>query len=1151
MGVRAETFWVAIGLLAAGCAAEPAGLSESAPGGGPRVVWDLEARPLPEIPFPNDAATRFDPGSPTGRRLNLSLQAPTEQEAEVRLLANRLDGFGTFAPISLPLDAAVDLEDLARRHLGNRDLSDDAVFVIDVTPGSPGFGMAVVLDMGRGWFPLVLGNPDFYFPNDPRAAGSNLLFETTDEGEDADTDFDGVPDLPNTPPGGDPWEDLLLHWERETHTLLLRPVVPLREATTYAVVVTRRLRGAEGTGAVCAADDDCGPEGSCDPVAGRCRESVRSPFRWSHHLQQAEPLAPLEAILPAAPFSLDPSEVAFAWTFTTQSITRELAAIREGLHGRGPLSCLGTEFPPAVLLTPAKDEVAAAATGSRFVVTIDELLEVVGPLLPALASMIPSLADSMDVLLETYGHVRFVVAGTFESPDFLVDRDGFAAPGHPANDDETFELDPLTGEAVYGRGQVPFLCVIPKGEGPFSVALFLHGTASSKAQVLGFAGHFARLGIASCALDAFGHGMPFPANPPPGSLLSEATVRGMLDQFAPGYGPVYDIIKGSRARDINMDGNEDPAGDFWTMDPFHTRDCIRQTAVDLLQLARVLRSMDGSTLADMDGDGTMEVLGDFDGDGAPDLGGPGASLYAWGVSLGGIVTAVFAGYEPDLDAVALVAAGGGLTDVAIRSIQPGVPEMAVLPVLGPVFLVDPAAGGGVEIRFVMPAFDHAELLPVATLASAREGDTVRLTNLDTGDQRHTVVASGHGGRIQIPGDALRATEIRHYTGFDPLARLGGEPCSGEDSCGDGLRCIQERCACQEAGDCPAGWVCTAQATCRQAPPVLDTTLGTAAHPAMGDRLRLEVLAPDGSVREATEAFGVDVTANGVVYPAGAPLVNLYRGFGNPRQTPGFRRFITIAQTILEPADPVNAARLYGLEPLAGVTADPGELPGVPVLHLVGAGDPKVPTATGITLARAGGAVGWQAPDPRFGDRSPMDVLADLHVAEGVANRCRYGVEIPLGEDLAAEECVVYDVDDLDGSRARGPCSCATSEDPAAPAGWICTDGSGEPCGDGFGTPSDTGPPLRATATMGGSPAACVEDHGDGTCRLFREPAGLQAVRFPVTLPGGFHGIYLMAPHKAFDVETWQLNQIEGFFLSDGTELLDDPCLEDGTCPGMP
>ena len=59
--------------------------------GGPTVLWDAVAKPLPEIPLPNDAATRRDPASPTGRRLNISLDAPTELERSTGITVVRWD----------------------------------------------------------------------------------------------------------------------------------------------------------------------------------------------------------------------------------------------------------------------------------------------------------------------------------------------------------------------------------------------------------------------------------------------------------------------------------------------------------------------------------------------------------------------------------------------------------------------------------------------------------------------------------------------------------------------------------------------------------------------------------------------------------------------------------------------------------------------------------------------------------------------------------------------------------------------------------------------------------------------------------------------------------------------------------------------------
>ena len=73
----------AIGALAlASCAQDdnmgPEGLFPTYHSGGATAIFDLEARPLPKIPLPNDVATRLDPTSPTGRRINVSTISPTQ-----------------------------------------------------------------------------------------------------------------------------------------------------------------------------------------------------------------------------------------------------------------------------------------------------------------------------------------------------------------------------------------------------------------------------------------------------------------------------------------------------------------------------------------------------------------------------------------------------------------------------------------------------------------------------------------------------------------------------------------------------------------------------------------------------------------------------------------------------------------------------------------------------------------------------------------------------------------------------------------------------------------------------------------------------------------------------------------------------------------
>lgn len=74
---------LSVATLAPGCAMDtiPDGLRKTPAGDGPKVVFDLTKRPLPDIPIPNDTATFADPTSRTGRRINVSLVAPTTFES--------------------------------------------------------------------------------------------------------------------------------------------------------------------------------------------------------------------------------------------------------------------------------------------------------------------------------------------------------------------------------------------------------------------------------------------------------------------------------------------------------------------------------------------------------------------------------------------------------------------------------------------------------------------------------------------------------------------------------------------------------------------------------------------------------------------------------------------------------------------------------------------------------------------------------------------------------------------------------------------------------------------------------------------------------------------------------------------------------------
>ncbi|HHH29750.1 MAG TPA: hypothetical protein ENK57_15585, partial [Polyangiaceae bacterium] len=458
----------------------PAGWYETPLGDGPRVVWDLEAQPLPEIPLPNDVATWPDPSSPTGRRINASIIAPSGMERRLRQSFDRLDGWGTFAPITVrfdaPLDGAALIARQGRGRFNAEDWQEHAIYLVDLSTGVP-----IPLDVNSQVFPRVVADPNAYYDADPRRGESNLLFETVEEDVNGngvmdpgeDTDYDGVLDHPNTISGtlsGEPFDtidNMMWFYERETSTLVLRPILPLEEHHEYAVVLTNRLVGEDGA-------------------------PVRSPFRWVHHLSQQDELANLPDLFAARPdlYGSLASEgwegVAFAWKFTTQSITTDLSAIRDGLYGRGPFARLADEFPPELVVSPLRGgtRTARCDPGPRVYTITPAQLTAAFQDLPLDGFGFP--AEQLDAVLATLeASVSHLVYGFFESPYLVGDPDA-------EGPNDTWSINARTGEGSIDRDLVPMFIVIPKEtathQQPFPTTLYAHGYGTLNLEAIAFAG---------------------------------------------------------------------------------------------------------------------------------------------------------------------------------------------------------------------------------------------------------------------------------------------------------------------------------------------------------------------------------------------------------------------------------------------------------------------------------------------------------------------------------------------------------------------------------------------------------------------------------------------------------------------------------------
>ncbi len=1042
------------------------GLRATPSGRGPVVVWDSFAEPLPEVPFPNDVATRADLSSPTGRRLNISREAPTAFERRLRTLAGQLDGFGAFAPLSVRFAASgagyparLDLERIGATQRGDGDFADDVVLLIDVSPASPTYGKAMALDFANGNFPLALEEENQFFDNDPRVLASNLLFDTYEEdldadgrfdrwedtnqnglldsGEDTDgdgrldphedTDGDGVFDHPNLwgTYAGDPgrldrYADLIEHYDLEEDMLFFRPLLPLRERTTYAVVLTGDLVGVSG-------------------------EPVRSPFNYVHHLQQTAALRPLVDDGLLARYGRDVNDVAFAWTFTTQSSTADLVALREGLNGFGKLSFLNTAYAPEVThLAP----MFGVEGPEQFRLPPAELITVLRLIFEEFS--ISGLdGNRVQPVIDSYAAVDYVVAGDYTSPN-LID----------AGADGAFDLDAGRGHLVHQAESRRFILVVPRaqyGTPPFPVVLYCHGYSSMKLEALAFAGVLAKYGVATFVIDAYGHGLPLDRE------LIVALVAGILGEpDASRILPFVEAITIDRARDLNGDLQPDVGGDYYTHDSFHTRDAIRQTVVDYLQASRVLRGFDGHRPwpFDLNGDGRGgDLAGDFNGDGVVDVGGPGVPYYTTGMSMGGINSTILGAVEPTVRAAAPVSPGGGLIEVGMRTDLGGVVKSVVLPIMGPMVISRPITRPPpeddqiVELAWLVQDVNDDKIVPFAEVGRLEgntvvdhllPGDTLEVRNLMSGEVDRVVVNAARRARAHLPADK-------------------------------------------------------------------------------GDPVMVTLRRADGTLVKEVRSFELQVDFQGDVHLAGEPLLAIQQGLGMRRGSHDLRRLLGLAQTILDPADPINYAGHYA-EPLAVQ----GEVAAAKSLLIVlTMGDMSVPISAGVALTRAAGLLDPLRVDPTYGV-TQNQLLVDTHVSEAV-EKLGYFVSDPCHYD---GRNINFDIDDL--SDGRHPDDLPRLGKIARPP--ECSGPTPPPSCSAVCVPL---PPLRAVKRAGPS---------------------LQAMRLLALDAGGRHVIDLPDPNVPFDPSMFVLNQIGVLFRSRGSELSDHPCLAandcascagDADCPAIP
>ena len=1096
------------------------GLARAVDHGGPKVAFNLLASPLPLIPFPNDIAATPDGTSPTGLRVNASIAAPTQLESQQRGLIDRLDGFGTFAPISVSFDRDIDVASLQAVQ-NDADPANDGVYLVNLATGalSP-------IDIGGGHFPITLSNPSGYFPDDPSAGVFNLLFPLSNA---------LTPLLPGATVRQQA-DSVLSFYEFSTHTLIIRPVLPLVQGTRYAVVLTSRIHDAAG-------------------------KPISSPHVGINHSSQTAELSPLLTRLPAG---VQLSDVAYTWAFTTQSISRDLELLRQGLtQGTGPYQALQSTYrvtgattiansTSAVSVLQERGVAAQSTNPADFILPVNEcgtpgtppacfkaLLED-----PDIGSLFSGTNDPavLQALEASLQYVDYLATGAFPSPDLL-----FTGQGNPR--DQSFALDEISNTVRTRPFELPFLVAVPKEMpavghlAPFPTVIAGHDFGGSRNQeIVAFGGTFAKFGLATVAIDAYGQGISV-------DPALEVLARAIMAQD--GVAPFADVFFSGRAADLNFDGAPDPGGDFWTFDSFHTRDTIRQTLIDEMQLVRVLRSFDGTTRMTL-GPIAAALAGDFNANGIPDFGGahvfpniifasngtthvfekgavnPGADLFSFGVSLGGVLSSILPAVEPEVFAGAEVSGGAGLMDVALRSSSSTIVNGVFLEALGPFFATCPfsASAGPVDPQTTL----H---LGGCSPGAADSVPSLVMVVQEVNHERDIPVQP----LLLAPGDRLMVRNLAQ----------GGADCSAGAAPGCGIATADASGNVRVAigADQPQ----LAGTETPRPPGQLSTVSVTELSP--GDSLTVTILPAAAGAPRTIASYGQAFTFSGISYKAGDALTSVARGYGLTRNTPAFRRLMELSQVILEPADPVNYVNHYSagtvLLPRGTPDGTTGFIGGpASLLAVTTAGDPAIPASTGLSLARAAGLIELSTPDPAYG-LTDDQVLIRGGVVEGVAATDRF--DDADGGVFAALPGHVQ----CDPASAQ-PCSGDVLLDPT---GYACT---GATCTDSLGAPRLV-PPLRGQLTRNATPAAACPvsarstvagcwSAGASACAV--GVPGLSALMIPESSRTGSHGIQSPQPGKAFDADQFIANAVGRYFECRGGEVHFDACQKDlASCAWIP
>jgi hypothetical protein len=475
--------------------------------------------------------------------------------------------------------------------------------------------------------------------------------------------------LPDGDPGGQVVGINQIVWDPPTNTLHVESDQLLDQHTRYALIVTDGVLDAAGQPVRASAEFTRFEHDMY--LVGQARDPALNAYRKDL----------LDAILAARRVGVAPSDIAVASVFTTQSATAVLEKTHDQIHAATP--------DPAVFEIGTSGERTVFDLGQVTGITFGPQTQVNVP--PA--SYTPLDLKLLDFYPGTVGKIAF---GMYVSPDYQVHPD---AAGRAAGEPGEYipEVGTRTGTPVPTNpdNEVFFNLFLPSGQAPpdgWPVAIFGHGHRDNKnVEPLSVAAAMANQGIATIAINMPGSGFG------PGGKLRVTTVDQRVVELPAGGRGIDQNLPGTLGYGTISRGEGQWATASRTI--IQTRDTLRQTVADLMQLIRVI-----------------EVGMDVDGDGSRDLDPDNISYF--GRSMGGMYGTDFLAVEPSVRTGVLNSTGGswvehGLLGPGSRSVAgqfldsrtpsllnlPGVTAMTIdgVPAGGPYFNENMPLRGGVPM----------------------------------------------------------------------------------------------------------------------------------------------------------------------------------------------------------------------------------------------------------------------------------------------------------------------------------------------------------------------------------------------------------------------------------------------------------------------